>query len=165
MPTEMFNFAKTLSPDEQIERFKSDIRYDGEIEPCSRLASYPLTLSFLKEYYKNGALIVGDTAHAIHPLAGQGLNLTIRDIQLLAIKVENALNLGLDIGSTHLFRDFTKKRLPDVMSMIALTDCLEKAFTTKVLNAFAATGMQLLDSQQWIKNAAMHAAMGTLGWE
>ena len=67
-----------------------------------------LNSSSLRKYYKNNILAFGDLLHKIHPLAGQGFNMSIRDIKLLSELIDERIKIGLDINSS-ICRDFQKK--------------------------------------------------------
>jgi len=75
-----------------------------KINDCSR---YELKSSNLRKYYKNNVLAFGDLLHRIHPLAGQGFNMSLRDVKLLSDLIDDRINLGLDIDSS-ICREFQK---------------------------------------------------------
>ena len=80
--------------------------------------------------------MVGDACQAIHPIAGQGLNLGLRDSYHLANIISNSLELGLDIGSTYVLRDYSLKRLVDKKLLIQATHRLNQLFVPFYLIAF-----------------------------
>ena len=102
--------------------------YLGDISLASPRQGYPISLVYAKEYYKNRFLLIGDAAHSIHPVAGQGLNLTIRDIRALLQILVEARGLGLDLGGREVLRKFSKACKPSDIAMMMMTDMLIRLF-------------------------------------
>ena len=75
--------------------------------------SYPLRLTLKKNYYKNNVIILGDGLHVVHPLAGQGFNLILRDIKRLDELISKNLKLGLPIKNSNIPRDLSEVRKPE----------------------------------------------------
>src|SRR5262249_56777860 len=96
----------------------------GRISVLGARWSYPLRLIHAARYADHRLVLVGDAAHAIHPIAGQGLNLGLRDVAALAEVVADAWRLGLDIGSAEVLEDYQRWRPFDSLLLIALTDRL-----------------------------------------
>lgn len=103
----------------------------GQIELCSQRWLYPLNLITVDSPIRPRVALIGDSAHAIHPIAGQGLNLGIRDLDSLAAILTHYWECGLDIGSTTMLNEYARSRLIDVKSMVLATDLLNRAFTKK----------------------------------
>ncbi len=78
------------------------------IKKIYNYSCFELTSSHLRKYYKNNILAFGDLLHKIHPLAGQGFNMSLRDIKLLSNLIDEKINLGLDIDNS-ICKDFQKK--------------------------------------------------------
>jgi len=78
------------------------------IKAISKISNFKLRSSNLRNYYYKNILTFGDLLHKIHPLAGQGFNMTIRDIQTLSKIIQNRINLGLQLDAT-IFEEFEKK--------------------------------------------------------
>ena len=76
----------------------------------SNIQSYPLTLNLKRTYYKNDTLILGEGLHTIHPLAGQGFNLVIRDIKKLNEVIKYYSGLGISIKNSSALEDFSNNR-------------------------------------------------------
>jgi 2-octaprenyl-6-methoxyphenol hydroxylase len=76
----------------------------------SNIQFYPLTLHLKRTYYKNDTLILGEGLHTIHPVAGQGFNLVIRDIKKLKEVLKYYTNLGISIKSSSALEDFANNR-------------------------------------------------------
>ncbi len=102
----------------------------GRVEPVTHFTSYPLNACFAERYAEGRAVLVGDAAHGIHPIAGQGFNLGVQDSGVLVDEVLAQYQLGLDIGAKHVLARYTSKRRPENMAMLAITDGLTRLFST-----------------------------------
>ena len=100
----------------------------GKIEFESNRNMFPISLAFSQKLVKEKFVIIGDTAHKIHPIAGQGLNLGIRDVAALAEILILSKRLGEDIGSKLVLERYAKWRNLDILSLVFFTD-----FTNKFL--------------------------------
>lgn len=134
----------------------------GKIELISSVNVFPLSLSYMKEYYKGRNVFIGDSLHFIHPIAGQGYNLSIRDINVLVDLVVEYRDLGLDIGSKMLLDIFTSQRKKDNMLMIRITDMLNSIFVSDsgILSLGRKLGVDVIDNIPLLKKLMMQYAMG-----
>jgi 2-octaprenyl-6-methoxyphenol hydroxylase len=109
--------------------------------------------------------MVGDAAHGLHPIAGQGFNLGLRDVANLVEEVSRAQQLGLDIGSFETLRSFQATRRLDNFSLVAVTDGLNRLFSNnnKLIRAIRSNGLTTVNSIAPLKKIFMEHAMGTLG--
>ncbi|MCB1681409.1 MAG: UbiH/UbiF/VisC/COQ6 family ubiquinone biosynthesis hydroxylase [Alphaproteobacteria bacterium] len=105
----------------------------GRIELACPRQCYPLSLIHAARYIGPRMALVADAAHAIHPVAGQGLNLGYRDINELASLIEQAAVQGRDIGAPDLLQTYQRRRRPDNTAMIAVTDGLVRLFSNNIL--------------------------------
>src|SRR6202034_2740766 len=94
----------------------------GKVEVAGPVAAYPLSFTHAKRYTAPRLALVGDAAHAIHPIAGQGLNLGMRDVASLAEIAVDARRLGLDIGAADLLQRHERWRRFDSVALAAITD-------------------------------------------
>ena len=101
----------------------------GALEPTGPRWSYPLNLTHAKRYVAPRLALAGDAAHAIHPLAGQGFNLGIRDAAMLAELVVDRARLGLDIGDDDVLVHYQRRRRFDSVVLIGVTDGLNRLFS------------------------------------
>ena len=92
------------------------------------IQSYPLKLSLKRNYYKKNAIILGDGLHVVHPLAGQGFNLILRDIEKLNELVSKNLRLGLTIKGSNIPKDLSDSRKPENLLMGLGIDTTRKFF-------------------------------------
>ena len=84
-----------------------------KIKNIRDIQSYPINLSLKTKYFKKNILILGDGLHAVHPMAGQGFNLVLRDIKKLNDLMVKAINLGLSLKNSFLLKDFYEARKPE----------------------------------------------------
>ena len=94
----------------------------GHVEPVGPRWSYPLGLVHAERYIDERMVLVGDAAHGIHPIAGQGYNLGVRDIAALVEVLIDAKRLGLDIGAADTLERYARWRRADNFTMVAATD-------------------------------------------
>ena len=135
--------------------------YD-EVEVVTDITKFPLSLSYMDKYYKDRAVFIGDSLHFIHPVAGQGYNLSIRDIDRLVELFLKYQYLGLDIGSQSLFKEFQSHRQKDNKSMMRFTDGINNLFSndSSMLQFCRRFGLQVVNEVSPLKKFFMKKAMG-----
>lgn len=106
--------------------------YLGACAPAGPRWSYPLTLQLARDYVRPRLALVGDAAHGIHPIAGQGLNLGLRDVAAAAEVVVDAARLGLDIGSLDVLERYQRWRRFDNVALSLLMDGLNRLFSNDI---------------------------------
>lgn len=145
-----------------VEEEKSDIimesdddEFISELQACfgSRLGPitnvgkkfrYPLSLSIAKEQIRPGLVLLGNVAHTLHPVAGQGLNLSLRDINTLVSTLERAILNQQALGSINTLQLYLEKQDFDQKKSILFTDSLTKLFSSKKLTNILARNLGLL---------------------
>lgn len=134
----------------------------GKLSLASERFSYPLTLTHAKEYTSTRLALIGDAAHAIHPIAGQGFNLGIRDIGVLAERIIAQHRQGLDIGGSDVLADYSQARRADNTLMIVITDGLTRLFSNRFspLRTARILGMAAVEQIDPLKKFFMRHAMG-----
>ncbi len=100
----------------------------GAVTPIGRRWSYPLSALHAQRYVATRLALVGDAAHGIHPIAGQGLNLGFRDVGALAALIAEAMARGEDPGGAALLARYQAQRRPDALMMLGATHALERLF-------------------------------------
>ena len=90
-----------------------DLLKNFKIKNIGNIQSYPINLSLKTKYFKKNILILGDGLHAVHPMAGQGFNLVLRDIKKLNDLMVKAIKLGLSLKNSFLLKDFYEARKPE----------------------------------------------------
>ena len=136
--------------------------YLGDIELASDPLTYNLKLVQAKKRHKDRVVLIGDAAQAIHPIAGQGLNLGLRDMQGIIKMIVEGLEIGLDIGSESLLEDYSNARELDVEKMVKATTFLTNLFSNDILpiKIIRRLGLRGFDKVSWIKKLTMKYASG-----
>jgi 2-octaprenyl-6-methoxyphenol hydroxylase len=134
----------------------------GTVTVEESLQSFPLRLQLAREFVGPRLAIIGDAAHVIHPLAGQGLNLGLKDVAALAETLVDAMRLGLDHGAPDVLARYQQWRRFDTSLMAAVTDNLNRLFSNDVapVRAVRDVGLGLVDRMTPIKDALIARAAG-----
>jgi 2-octaprenyl-6-methoxyphenol hydroxylase len=137
----------------------------GRLEVVGPRWSYPLALMHAERYGAERLILVGDAAHVIHPIAGQGLNLGLRDVAVLAELIVDARRLGLDIGTADILARYERWRRFDTMTLAAVTDGLNRLFSNNIPPLAWARGLGLaaINRLPPIRRFFMQHAMGMVG--
>ena len=137
----------------------------GTVEPIGPRWTYPLALLLAEGYAATRLALVGEAAHTIHPIAGQGLNLGIRDVAALAELVIDARRLGLDIGDESVLRRYQRWRRFDALALAAVTDGLNRLFSNSLSPVQFArdVGLAAVNRLPPLKRLLMRDAMGIAG--
>ena len=137
----------------------------GKIEMLAPRSSYPLGFHHAARITDQRLALVGDSAHAVHPIAGQGLNLGFRDAAALAQVLVEGARLGLDLGDRQLLDRYERWRALDALSVSVATDSLTRIYGVpgKTASAVRRFGMGMIDRLSPIKNRLMSEARGTSG--
>ena len=133
----------------------------GELRVITPPAAFPLRLQRVKQLVKPRIALVGDAAHSVHPLAGQGVNLGFRDARELAAVLAGR-GAQHDCGDYHLLRRYERARREDVAAMQLTTDTLQKLFNndSTVLAGMRNFGLRLTNRQSALKNLLVRHAVG-----
>ena len=134
--TERHDSAKTILALDDA-GFNDELRarfgdYLGEARAVGPRWSYPLSLQLARDYVRPRLALIGDAAHAIHPIAGQGLNLGWRDVAAAAEVVINAARLGQDIGALDVLERYQQWRRFDNVSLSLLMDGMNRLFSNDI---------------------------------
>jgi 2-octaprenyl-6-methoxyphenol hydroxylase len=137
----------------------------GRVEWVGPRWSYPLQVLYAERVIDRRLALVGDAAHVIHPIAGQGLNLGIRDIAALAELVVDAHRLGLDPGAADVLDQYQRWRRVDTLALTAVTDGLNRLFSNDLgpLKLARDLGLALVQRAPPLKRLFMQHAMGVVG--
>jgi 2-octaprenyl-6-methoxyphenol hydroxylase len=152
------------------DEFSAEIQYRfgdslGRLRLSGPRWSYPLGLLHAQRYVVHRLALAGDAAHAIHPIAGQGLNLGLRDVAALAECIVDAARLGLDIGAGESLQRYERWRRVDNLMLAAATDGLNRLFSNDIAPVRLARdlGLSAVDSLPPLKRLFMRHAMGMIG--
>jgi 2-octaprenyl-6-methoxyphenol hydroxylase len=137
----------------------------GEIEAEGPRRAYPLGMSVARSFIADRIALIGDAAHVIHPIAGQGLNLGLRDVAALAEAVVDAARLGLDPGGADVLDRYQRWRRFDTMAMGVATDGLNRLFSNRsdALRLVRDIGLGLVDRVPALKGLFVREAAGLAG--
>ncbi|MGB0495670.1 MAG: FAD-dependent monooxygenase, partial [Kangiellaceae bacterium] len=135
----------------------------GKITKVGERSSYPLSLHLPNEVYNGRILLLGNSAHTLHPIVGQGFNIGLRDIAALVdIIKENLCDGNNDVGGNELLEKYHNQRKADWSKTIGATDSLVRLFSNDYfpLNPVRSKGLWLIDKLPFIKNKIANVAMG-----
>ena len=139
--------------------------YLGALEVVGPRWSYPLALHLAERYTDRRLALVGDAAHGIHPIAGQGLNLGLRDVAALAEVIVDTARLGLDIGDAVPLERYQRWRRFDALLLAAVTDSLNRLFSNDIepIRLARDLGLAAVNRMGPLKRVFMSHARGTVG--
>jgi 2-octaprenyl-6-methoxyphenol hydroxylase len=151
-----------LFHDELEQRFGLHL---GDIAVEGPRRVHPLGLTVARAFVADRLALVGDAAHVIHPIAGQGLNLGLRDVAALAETIVDAARLGLDVGAAHVLERYQRWRRFDTMAMGIATDGLNRLFSNRsdALRLVRDVGLGLVDRLPGLKRLFIREAAGLVG--
>jgi 2-octaprenyl-6-methoxyphenol hydroxylase len=144
------------------QRFKLHL---GTIKVVGARRAHPLGFFVARSFIADRIALVGDAAHVIHPIAGQGLNMGLKDVAALAEVVVNAARLGLDPGSDSVLEQYQRWRRFDTMTMGLATDGLNRLFSNRsdVLRLARDVGLGLVERLPGLKRLFIREAAGLAG--
>jgi 2-octaprenyl-6-methoxyphenol hydroxylase len=137
----------------------------GDIEVAGPRRAFPLGLFTARSFIADRVALIGDAAHIIHPIAGQGLNMGLRDAAALAETIADAARLGLDPGDANVLERYQRWRRFDTMSMGAATDGLNRLFSNEndALRIVRDVGLGLVERMPALKRVFIREAAGFTG--
>jgi 2-octaprenyl-6-methoxyphenol hydroxylase len=137
----------------------------GDIEVVGPRRAFPLGLFTARSFIADRLALIGDAAHIIHPIAGQGLNMGLRDVAALAEAVTDAARLGLDIGGSDVLERYQRWRRFDTMTMGVATDGLNRLFSNRsdALRLIRDIGLGVVERIPALKRVFIREAAGFTG--
>lgn len=137
----------------------------GDIEVVGPRRAFPLGLFTARTFIGERLALVGDAAHIIHPIAGQGLNMGLRDVAALAEAIADAARLGLDPGGSEVLERYQRWRRFDTMTMSVATDGLNRLFSNNsdALRLVRDIGLGLVERMPMLKRMFIREAAGFTG--
>lgn len=134
----------------------------GEVLATSRRVRFPLRQRHALRYFQQGIVLIGDAAHTIHPLAGQGINLGFADAQVLAEECQRALERGMALSDELLLSRYQRRRKGENLAMMAAMEGFQSLFASQALplRLLRNAGMNWLDRALPIKRQIVARAMG-----
>ncbi len=158
----LIELGDTAFDDEMRDRFGDFLGHVASVGPRW---SYPLALHNADTYCARRLALVGDAAHGMHPIAGQGLNLGFRDVAALAEVVIDAARLGLDIGGSDVLSRYETWRRFDSVMLLAVTDGLNRLFSYDIgaVKMARDVGLAAVNQLPPLKRFFVRHAQGTVG--
>ena len=133
----------------------------GTLGPSAARAAFPLTKLHAVEYCRRGVALVGDAAHCVHPLAGQGMNLGLLDAACLAEELARAALGGEHVGDARVLQRYARLRKLENLGMLLACDALERLFRLPLWSVpLRGLGLAAVDRAMPIKRALMRRALG-----
>ncbi len=162
------NLSEIMSLDDQafIQRIQQRFGFRlGRFLKAGKRSSYPLSLVQAKEHIRPRVALIGNAAHSVHPITGQGFNLGIRDVAVLADVLGDAALNGADLGSIEVLHRYAKWRRRDQQAVALVTDGLVRLFTNPLLpvRMLRNLGMLALDAAPLGKSLLARQFMGLNG--
>jgi 2-octaprenyl-6-methoxyphenol hydroxylase len=137
----------------------------GEVKALDKPRAFPLSYFVARSFVAERLALVGDSAHVIHPIAGQGLNMGLKDVAALAEVVVDAARLGMDLGGADVLERYQRWRRFDTMAMGVATNSLNFLFSNKstLLRSLRDIGLGIVDRTPPLKNLFIRQAAGLTG--
>jgi len=134
----------------------------GEMQAIGPRGAFPLRFQYAQQYSTDHFVLIGDAAHAMHPLAGQGANAGLLDAAAIAELIVKADQAGRPIGSHKTLRQYERWRKGDNLAMMSSMDVINKMYTTdnEAFRQLRGTGMSWVNHSAWLKNYFNRYAMG-----
>ncbi len=138
----------------------------GRFLAAGKRSAYPLAVLVAERCAAQRALVIGNAAHTLHPVAGQGFNLALRDVAVLAELVTDTLEAGGNPGEPQLLERYQRLRRVDYQRTLAFTDGIVRLFSNRLpgLTLARNLGLLFLDLFPGSRQTLMHQAMGRSGW-
>ena len=137
----------------------------GEVKVLDKPRAFPLGYFVARSFIGERLALIGDAAHVIHPIAGQGLNMGLKDVAALAEVVVDAARLGMDLGQADVLERYQRWRRFDTMAMGVATNSLNFLFSnnSKLLRTVRDIGLGLVDRAPPLKSLFIRQAAGLAG--
>jgi len=137
----------------------------GEVELLTERIAFPLVMRQAKQYVANNVVLIGDAAHTIHPLAGQGMNLGLQDAAHLADHLMSALQQKRPLYSKRALQSYARARKAESQVMGKVVQALKLLFqpSNQLIPAVRSYGMQMTDRCKPVKHLLLRRAMGLIG--
>lgn len=161
-PNEEVPTVMSWSDEEFLAQLQSAFGYrQGHFTKVGKRSAYPLALIKSNAETAQRSIIMGNASHAIHPVAGQGLNLSLRDVAVLADLLAEAVEQGEDVGASTVLAKYSEARQQDYRQTITYTDSLVRVFSNDhgLLGHVRAGGLSLMDRvppiRRWLTKQSM----------
>ncbi len=134
----------------------------GKVKIEEKVQAFPLKLQVAKKFIAPRFALIGDAAHFMHPITGQGMNLGLKDVAILAEVIIEAMRLGQDFGASDVLEKYQKQRKSDVVMMAMATEGLNRLFSNDIapLRAMRDIGLGMVDRLPIVKKSLIRHAAG-----
>ncbi len=134
----------------------------GDITCLTEPKQHPLVMQHTKEYFRERCVLVGDSAHSVHPLAGLGMNLGLKDVKVLATVLSVAKQQQRDLADSAVLKQYHQSRYPEVWEVIAFLEVIKRSFSSghPVMRQLRELGLGFVAKQPWLKKQFMKVAIG-----
>jgi 2-octaprenyl-6-methoxyphenol hydroxylase len=153
---------ETLPTDDLEKRLMEIFPFYGKVTLKSSRWTFPVTALTVDKITASRTVLVGDAAHALHPIAGQGVNLGWRDVADIAKLLANAKNLGADLGAEQLLKQYERRRKLDHKGLYFFTNGLTRLYDTdnSLVSFMRQTSIAVVGKIPPLKKFFMKKAMG-----
>tara|TARA_Y100000590_G_scaffold452259_1_gene595018 strand:+ start:3804 stop:5036 length:1233 start_codon:yes stop_codon:yes gene_type:complete len=161
--TEFMKQIKNLDSKRLIEKIAKEFDMErGLIKEVMSIGYFDLEFSIAKQLFSHRLALVGDAAHIVHPLAGQGMNIGLRDVAQLAEIIVDSLKYGLDFGQKNVLEQYEKYRMFDIISSALLFDGINRLYTnnSKSLDLLKTFAIVFVDKFPGLKKNFVREASG-----
>jgi 2-octaprenylphenol hydroxylase len=153
-----------MALDEEIFCLRLERAFESRLGKVIRVGTrqcFPLQQRHAIDYCKSGIALIADAAHTVHPLAGQGINLGLKDVQVLAEEISRAVQRGIAVGSLDVLSRYQRRRKANNLSTMAAMEGFKQLFARDELPLrwLRNTGMRFFNRQPLIKRALIRQAM------
>jgi 2-octaprenyl-6-methoxyphenol hydroxylase len=157
-----YHHWESQTNDDLQKEIEETFPYYGKVKIVSKRWCFPLSTFELNTIRGHRQVLIGDAAHAMHPIAGQGVNLGWRDADVLATKIIENYTLGLDVGSEILCKAYERERMRDIKPLVKATDLITQLFSnnSKTLYVLRNAGFAVVNRVPPLKRFFMKQAMG-----
>jgi len=163
---EQVDSVLALDDDAFLSAFQERFGYRlGRFLRVGKRTAYPLSLLRARESVRGRVAVIGNAAHTLHPIAGQGFNLGIRDVAALAEVVDDAFKAGADIGAVEVLSAYARSRTAEQRNVALATDALARLFSNPLAPVRVGRNLGLLAMEflPGARHPLARAAMGLLG--
>lgn len=166
VPTDKVDNLVCLEDGEFLEHLQQRFGFRlGQLKKVGKRQAYPLALVEATQVVRGRVVVVGNAAHTLHPVAGQGFNLALRDIALLAELIVSSKEAGGDVGDASMLQSYQEMREKDALRVYRFTDTLVKVFSNKFspLSHLRSAGLVVADLMPFVKHQLARQSMGLGG--
>ncbi|MDG2187164.1 MAG: FAD-dependent monooxygenase [Hyphomicrobiales bacterium] len=160
---DIMNEIKNLNSESLIEELNK--RFDnskGKILKIDNIGYFNLYFSITRKIIDHRLVLVGDSAHVVHPLAGQGINIGLRDVAQISEIIVDSIKYGLDFGSINILEEYQRSRMGDIISSALIYDGINKLYSNNIkpLEPLKSFAIRFVDKIPLVKKNLVEEASG-----